>query len=149
MNKSTQENCTVLNAEAQNIHWGKSFRCTWVPMVLLALGAATCFVRTIAAADPDNLASSGTGILGRKESLDAGAETEIPVFNSGTAENINDGNLATRVDTYGAAGTVSFVGILWDQPLDKSVVYLDLTLALFSNGGWFGVNDIGPVPGGP
>src|SRR6185503_14261564 len=62
-----------------------------------------------------------TGILGRKESLDAGPETEIPVFNSGTAENINDGNLATRVDTYGAAGTVSFVGILWDQPPDQPV----------------------------
>jgi hypothetical protein len=148
MKKSTQENCTVSNPASHNCHRHKNFRCGWVPMVLLALGAA-CLVPNTTAADPDNLAASGTGILGRKESLDAGPETEIPVFNSGTAENINDGNLATRVDTYGAAGTVSFVGILWDQPLDKSVVYLDLTLALFSNGGWFGVNDIGPVPGGP
>jgi hypothetical protein len=118
-----------------------------ISFVVWLLGSAALLSNSLA--QGQNLAASGTGILGRKPDLDSGVETEIPVFNSGTAENINDGNANTRVDTYGRAGDVSFVGILWDQPISTPVVYLDLTLALFSNGGWFGVPNVGPVEGGP
>ena len=104
--------------------------------------------RGVAAVEPVNLAASGTAILGLKASLESGEESAFA--NSGSTENINDGDLSTRVDTYngGGAQTVSFVGILWDQPVSLPVVHLDLTLALFSNGGWFGVNNIDPSPGG-
>jgi hypothetical protein len=97
----------------------------------------------------ENLALSGTGLLGLKDSLGSGPETERPFYNSGSLSFINDGNLTTRVDTYNGNGTqtVSYVGIYWDQPLATPVVHLDLTLALFGNGGWFGANEIGPSAG--
>jgi Bacterial Ig domain/Bacterial TSP3 repeat len=97
---------------------------------------------------PSNIAPSGTGILGTKVALDTGAET--PVFNSGTAANINDGLLTTRVDNYNGASldTVSFVGILWANPVPDPIVSLKLTLATFGDGGWFGVNNLGPGAGG-
>ena len=96
---------------------------------------------------PDNLALLGTGILGTKTDLGAGVET--PLFHVGTAANINDGDPATRVDTWNEAGTdpVSFVGIVWAQPVPNQIVTLELTLATFSDGGWFGVNGIGPGAG--
>ncbi len=135
---------------------GKSPRKTQRPIVISA--AARClalllgllgqsWLTTAALAQGENLALTGTGILGLKEALDSGAEFEF--YNSGTGANINDGNLTTRVDTYNGNGQpkVSFVGIRWEQPIGP-VLHLDLTLALFGNGGWFGVNEIGPAPGG-
>lgn len=97
---------------------------------------------------PINLAPLGRGILGRKVSIDAGIDGEFPVFNSGSAANINDGNLNTRVDTYGRIDPVSFVGITWEQPVTRRIFDLKLTLALFSNGGWFGPYNTDPGPGG-
>ncbi|MFO1499272.1 MAG: binary toxin-like calcium binding domain-containing protein [Verrucomicrobiota bacterium] len=101
-----------------------------------------------AASTPTDIALLGTGILGTKESVETGAET--PVFNAGAAANINDGNLNTRVDTWnsGGADTASFVGILWPQPVTKSIIRLELSLAVFFDGGWFGVNSEGPGTGG-
>jgi hypothetical protein len=86
--------------------------------------------------------------LGVKDSLES--ETDTPFANSGTVANINDGDLTTRVDTYNGGGlqTVSYVGIIWDTPLATPIKHLDLTLALFGNGGWFGVNQTGPGSGG-
>jgi hypothetical protein len=101
-----------------------------------------------AASVPSNLAPLGRGILGKKPTLDAPPQDEVPVFNSGSAASINDGNLNTRVDTYGPTHPVSFVGIIWDQAVTRPVLDLKLTLALFSNGGWFGANGIDPGPGG-
>ena len=75
-------------------------------------------------------------------------ESEFPIFNSGNAASINDGNLNTRVDTYSQGDPVSFVGIVWEQPVTRSVINLELTHALFSNGGWFGVPGVDPGPGG-
>jgi hypothetical protein len=97
---------------------------------------------------PNNIASLGRGILGKKDSLDSGTASEVLVYNSGTAGNINDGNLDTRVDNYGRVDPVSFVGIVWDDPVTNTIVELEVTLALFSNGGWFGVNGIDPGAGG-
>jgi hypothetical protein len=61
----------------------------------------------------ENLALSDTALLGLKDSLDSGPETEIGFSNSGTPQNINDGDLTTRVDTYNGGGPqkVSFAGI--------------------------------------
>ena len=98
---------------------------------------------------PTNIALSGRGLMGTKDSLDSGPETEVELYHVGTAENINDGNFTTRVDTYNESlpGQVSFVGILWDQPVSK-IVRLELTFATFFDGGWFGVNGVGPAAGG-
>jgi hypothetical protein len=94
------------------------------------------------------LAALGTGILGTKPTVASGAESAV--FNGGVAANINDGNPATHVDTYngGGADTASFVGILWSAPLTNSVVGLELSLATFFDGGWFGVHNAGPGSGG-
>jgi hypothetical protein len=71
------------------------------------------------------------------------------VFNAGGASSINDGNTATRVDTYNPGGTdtVSFVGILWNKPVTNPIVRLELSLAIFYDGGWFGVNGVSPGSG--
>lgn len=99
---------------------------------------------------PSNIGLTGTGIMGVKESLDSGPETEVPLFHVGVAENINDGDLTTRVDTYngGDPGAVSFVGIVWTQPVPQPIARLELTLATFYDGGWFGPNNLGPGAGG-
>src|SRR6266545_183848 len=97
---------------------------------------------------PSDLGLLGMGIMGTKGTLDS-ASPETAVFNAGLAGNINDGVLTTRVDTYNGdnADTVSFVGVLWAQPITNPIVTLDLTLATFLDGGWFGVNGVGPGPG--
>lgn len=99
---------------------------------------------------PDNLAFLGTGIMGTKAALDSGPETEVTLFHAGVAGNINDGDLHTSVDTYNGDGssTVSFVGVVWDSPLTVPIARLELTLATFLDGGWFGVNGRGPAAGG-
>jgi hypothetical protein len=101
---------------------------------------------------PINVARSGTGLLGTKPTLDSGTET--PRFNSGTAANIVDGNLSSRVDNWNgniasASDTVSFVGVQWAAPIHEPVFALRLRLATFGDGGWFGVNNLGPGAGQP
>ena len=66
---------------------------------------------------PDDLALTGTAILGVEDTN--GVDTLI--FNAGTTNAINDGNLTTHVDDYPGGYTVgapdSFVGILWSSNL--------------------------------
>jgi hypothetical protein len=95
---------------------------------------------------PGNLALSGTGLLGTEDS--AGVDTAL--FHAGTAAFINDANLATHVDTYNGAvaDPDSYVGIVWVAPLTNSVASLQLTMATFVDGGWFGPNNTGPGAGG-
>ncbi len=103
---------------------------------------------TLATSVPANIASLGTAILGTDDLVDGDAGTAL--FNAGALANINDANPTTRVDTYNGGGTdtASFVGILWDMPPPKAVVKVELTLATFFDGGWFGVGGSGPGSGG-
>jgi hypothetical protein len=98
---------------------------------------------------PANLArrSDATGILGTE---DFPGGTDTPVFNAGSSAHINDGDLSTRVDTYNVAGldTLSFVGIVWTNLVTNELTQLELNLATFFDGGWFGYNGIGPGSGG-
>lgn len=96
---------------------------------------------------PGNLAPYGNGILGTHDDL---YNLDTPVFNAGTAASINDGNPATRVDSWNGAGIdpKSFVGIVWGAPQADPVLRLQLTLATFGDGGWFGPNNKSPAPGG-
>ncbi|HVY72305.1 MAG TPA: binary toxin-like calcium binding domain-containing protein [Verrucomicrobiae bacterium] len=99
---------------------------------------------------PGNLALTGTATLGTKDAIDSGVDTEIELFHAGAGTLINDGNLTTHSDTFNgvAPGKASFVGIKWDQPLTNEVVRIELTLAMFYDGGWFGPNGKGPAQGG-
>ncbi len=95
---------------------------------------------------PGNLARQGTATLGTESNT--GFDTEL--FHVGTSTNINDGDLTTRVDTWNNTSTdpFSFVGIFWDQPQTNPILRLELTLATFFDGGWFGPNNKGPGAGG-
>jgi len=99
------------------------------------------------ASTPANLAVQGTAIIGT-EDLSSGTDT--PVANAGLAININDEDLASRVDTWngGSLDTLSFVGIVWSTLPTNPVARLQLHLATFFDGGWFGVNNLGPGSGG-
>jgi hypothetical protein len=103
---------------------------------------------TNAASFPSNFALLGTGLMGTKDTVETGVDT--PYYQAGMLANINDGNLTTRVDTWNstATSTASYVGILWDDPVSQPIVRLRLSLAIFFDGGWFGVNGIGPGTGG-
>ena len=70
--------------------------------------------------------------------------------NAGLTSYINDGDLVGHVDTWNNASpdTLSFVGITWSSPVANPVTRLQLTLATFFDGGWFGVNNSGPGAGG-
>jgi hypothetical protein len=94
---------------------------------------------------PANIALLGTGIMGVNDAIDTDAGT--PSFQAGVLANLNDGDPATRVDTYnGAGGINSFVGILWPAP--QTVKTVTINFATFLDGGWFGVNGTDPGPGG-
>ncbi len=111
------------------------------------LGVAEVQVEGQALETPINIGTLGTGIIGTNNTIDGDAGTAHA--NSGVAANVNDDNPATRVDTWNGGGTdtASFVGVLWDEPWPEAVDRLDLTLAVFFDGGWFGPNASGPGSG--
>src|SRR5690606_13909219 len=95
---------------------------------------------------PANIAPLATAIIGTRGSVDGG--TDVPHANSGSAQAINDFNLETRVDTFGGnPGVVSYVGLIWDEALTNEIVRLELSMAIFFDGGWFGPNSVGPGAG--
>ena len=96
---------------------------------------------------PGNLARDGSGILGtRNDTLNL----DTAYTHAGSVAAINDGNFATRVDTYNGTGTdkQSYVGITWLEIQTNPVLRLELTLATFGDGGWFGPNGRSPALGG-
>ncbi|HTD68048.1 MAG TPA: binary toxin-like calcium binding domain-containing protein, partial [Candidatus Limnocylindria bacterium] len=102
-----------------------------------------------AALFPDNLALAGTNLFGVKDSIATGADTPF-VQVAGSQVNINDGNLNTLATTFNGGGltTASYVGVVWPFMVTNPIAYIDLTMATFVDGGWFGVNTVGPGAGG-
>jgi len=96
---------------------------------------------------PANLALQGIAILGTEDAL-SGIDTAVA--NAGFTADINDDDLTSRVDTWNGASldTLSYVGITWTSPPTNPMVRLQLNLAVFFDGGWFGVNNLGPGAGG-
>ena len=82
--------------------------------------------------------------------LNALGGTATPVFHMGTAADINDGDLSTRVDTWNGDGIdpLSYVGIVWDNPQNALIGGLRVDFATFADGGWFGPNNLCPDPSG-
>ncbi len=91
---------------------------------------------------PANLAPSGTAILGTSTEAEDGFET--PHANAGVAANINDALYTSRVDTFGRSDPYCYVGVVWDTPLTQSISRVELTMAVFFDGGWFGPGGMGP-----
>jgi hypothetical protein len=102
----------------------------------------------VAASVPANIAPSGTAIIGTSTAIEGGTDT--PYSQQNAPQWINDALTSTRVDTYNGGGTdgFSYVGITWPTPRTIPVDRLDLTQALFRDGGWFGPNNAGPQPSG-
>ncbi len=111
---------------------------------MLAAGLAVLLAGQVGAA---NLAPLGNAILGVNDAIDADPGTSR--FGAGVLANINDGNLNTRVDNwYGDNAEVySYVGVLWLRTRYDQIQSLSLTLATFTDGGWFGVSGFSPEPG--
>ncbi len=95
---------------------------------------------------PSNIARLGTAIMGTNNAIDGDAGTAFA--QSGNPSNINDGDLTTREATFGPVEPVAYAGILWPTVRTVAVNRLDLTMATFYDGGWFGPNGIGPGAGG-
>ena len=95
---------------------------------------------------PSNIARLGTAIIGTNDAIDGDAGTATA--QGGASSNINDGSLTTRVDTFGPAQPFAYAGILWPAVRTVAVDRMDLTMATFYDGGWFGTNGIDPGAGG-
>jgi len=97
-----------------------------------------------------NIAPLGAGILGFNDAIDTDPGT--PYFQAGVLANITDGNVGTRVDNWSNGNdggqNVSFVGVVWPLTRFEQVTTLSLTLATFSDGGWFGLSAYDPGWGG-
>lgn len=103
---------------------------------------------TVHNALPANLARTGAGIIGINNEATL-TSLGVANANAGTAANINDGNPASRVDSFSSgAYTHSYVGVVWDAPVPYAITAIELRLALFGDGGWFGRNNDGPGSGG-
>lgn len=100
---------------------------------------------------PGDIASSGTAILGTQSA--EGFDTEY--FHVGLEEDVTDGNFYTVVDNWNAdrptaSDPKSYVGIIWwsEVPTDP-IQRVELALATYWDGGWFGPNGLGPAAGQP
>src|SRR5690606_23964620 len=102
----------------------------------------------VATSFPSNASLIGNGITGVNDAIDADAGTALE--HGGVAANMVDGDFATSVDTFNGTElitTISYAGVRWDEPLEAPVERLELTHAIFFDGGWFGVNAVGPGNG--
>jgi len=74
------------------------------------------------------------------KNLAAGATPIITHVHAGQLANVNDGDLSTRVDTWGAGDQgEDFVGVTWNEPQD-SVGAVGITFHRFFDGGLFDDN---------
>ncbi|HNQ74020.1 MAG TPA: hypothetical protein PKN95_10515 [Verrucomicrobiota bacterium] len=100
------------------------------------------------ASTPDNFAlrNDASGLLGVANNT---SDPGTPIFNAGSARNIHDGDVATRVDNYSnLPQPLGYVGIAWTAPVTNLLTRLRLDQATFFDGGWFGVSGVGPGAGG-
>ena len=84
------------------------------------------------------------GVLGVANSL---LESGASFSQFGTPQLINDGSVVAGDTTFGRPESASFVGLKWGAKSSRQVCGLTLILVIYSNGGWFGINNIGPKIG--
>lgn len=95
---------------------------------------------------PDNIAPLGTPIIGTSTGAEGG--TDFPHWQAGVPANLNDGNYGTRVDTFGRGEPEAYVGVIFPSPRSEAIDRVEVTFAIFFDGGWFGPNGLGPGSGG-
>jgi len=95
---------------------------------------------------PNNFALLGRGILGVNEPLRHRSGTEV--YNAGTQAAINDGNPATRVDSYRNTGETAASSDSLDDLLDDTVQTIELTMATFFDGAGSVATTSARVPAG-
>jgi hypothetical protein len=100
-----------------------------------------------------NIARAGNAHFGYNNALDGDNGTTYSQQGTTAAvlNRIIDGNLTNRIDTYNATSTnpVSFAGVRWAAAWPQPVNRLELTMACFQDGGWFGPSNASPGPGNP
>ncbi len=99
----------------------------------------------VAASIPADIAPLGTAILGTSTGVEEGVDT--PHSNAGATTSLNDGDYNTRVDTFGRVDPETYVGVIFPAPRTIPVDRVEVTFAVFFDGGWFGPNSSGPGNG--
>ncbi len=97
---------------------------------------------------PVNIALTGTGILGIAAADDGSYGTDQP-RNDGKSGNVNDGNLATRTDTWnvlGSGGGYDWVGVTFAAS-QSNINEVTISLSTSGTGGWFGPANSDPGSG--
>ncbi|MES2705608.1 MAG: hypothetical protein V4726_03295 [Verrucomicrobiota bacterium] len=112
------------------------------------IGLRELVVREVPASPPANVALTATGFLGTNDAIDG--DSGRPYNASGLGGNINDGDAGTRVDTFDGTGgdPDSYATLIWPSGRPVNLQSLSLTLATFTDGGWFGPAGVDPGPGG-
>ncbi|HWB05421.1 MAG TPA: hypothetical protein VG796_20475 [Verrucomicrobiales bacterium] len=121
-----------------------------IPHLLAAALAAAVLPASAADVNVSGPSFGGLGITGVNSVATLGT-LGTARQNSGVSANVNDGNTATRVDTFfpGNTGTYSYAGVLWPYKRADSVKSVTMTIAAFSDGGWFGFSNATPGAGKP
>ncbi len=100
-----------------------------------------------------NIARAGNAHFGYNNALDTDNGTTYSQQGTTAAvlNRIIDGNFTNRIDTYNATSTnpVSFAGVRWAADWPEPVNRLELTMACFQDGGWFGPSNSSPGAGNP
>lgn len=94
-----------------------------------------------------NIAPGGNGIMGATQSAGSG---DYAYYHGGQLAHLCDGNPATRVDNFRQFHehyhTHGYAGVGWAAARQESVKSVTVTMATFSDFGWFGSREV-PPPG--
>ncbi|MFN0130784.1 MAG: hypothetical protein ACKV19_29320 [Verrucomicrobiales bacterium] len=94
-----------------------------------------------------NIAPGGRGIMGATQK---GGSGDNAYYHDGQLVHLCDGNPATRVDNYRSFHqyyhTHGYAGVGWTAVRKESVKSVTVTMATFSDAGWFGSREV-PPPG--
>jgi hypothetical protein len=94
-----------------------------------------------------NIAPGGVGIMGATQSAGSG---DNAYYHGGQLAHLCDGNPATRVDNFRQFHeyyhTHGYAGVGWAAARTESVKSVTVTMATFSDSGWFGSREV-PPPG--
>lgn len=119
-------------------------RAHFIPPMKLALSLLLAFALP---AEAVNIAPGGTGVMGAA-GVSGGSNNAY--YHGGQLSHLCDGNPTTRVDNHRAFHeyyhTHGYAGVTWAAARTESVKSVTVTMATFSDFGWFGSRAV-PAPG--
>ena len=111
----------------------------------LGFVAAACFGLVGAeSAHATNIAPTGTGTIGY---VNDPTQNGVEVDHAGSNTYVNDNDVTTHVDTF-PDSSQDYVGVTFGSPV-SGVQNVQLIMAMFLDGGWFGPSNTGPGAGNP